>query len=413
MLHHNGVFSKNGQWIVFDGRNDDTKIGETAEIGIVNINTGEEKIIYRTQNQTQYGPGVGAASFSPAEDRVIFIHGLPNADAAKPYAIPRRTGVAIDIAQPNQPILMDARDTTAPYVSGSLRGGTHSHCWSSDGKLISFTYNDAFSEPDLRTVGAMLQASEPIVVDQSEGNNNGQMFSAIVTKVVAHPKPDSDEINKAFDECWLKNGYSDKNDKHIPYAIAFQGNTINSKKETVSEIFIVDIDPQTILSDKSAVGTEGQRPQVPKGIQQRRITRTEKGLSSVRHWLRSDKDGKYIYALAEDDHAIAQIVRCDIRTGILDFLTKNPFSVDYSFNLNHRGDQIAFVGNNNVHVLDIDTREQIQLTQNQPTDPKVLGAPSFSPDDTLIVFNQYVENTVQIMVVKRENRNNGNAPEIM
>lgn len=152
MLHHNGVFSKNNQWIVFDTRNDETKIGETSEIGIVNPYTREEKIIYHTYKPTKYGPGVGGASFSPKEDSVIFIHGLSTANKEKPYGFTRRTGVAVDLNKPFEPIFMDARDITFPYIAGSLRGGTHSHCWSPDGRLISFTYNDEFVDPDLRPV---------------------------------------------------------------------------------------------------------------------------------------------------------------------------------------------------------------------------------------------------------------------
>src|SRR5690606_20799436 len=63
IIHHSHVFSKDDEWIVFDWRNDDTKIGETSTIGVVHVGTGEEKIIYQTQHQTIYGPGVGAVSF--------------------------------------------------------------------------------------------------------------------------------------------------------------------------------------------------------------------------------------------------------------------------------------------------------------------------------------------------------------
>src|SRR5690606_40249439 len=96
-LHQNGVLSKDGQCIVFDGRNDDTKIGETATISMVNIETREERVLYQTTNQTIYGPGVGAVSFSPVQDEVIFIHGLPNANEERPYDISRRTGMLVDI----------------------------------------------------------------------------------------------------------------------------------------------------------------------------------------------------------------------------------------------------------------------------------------------------------------------------
>ena len=388
-LHHSGVFSKDGQWLVFDGRNDDTKIGETSTIGIVNVETGEEKIIYKTKNQTVYGPGVGAVSFSPAEDKVIFIHGLPDANKEKPYAMSRRTGVGIDLSHPQSPFFYDARDIRFPYTPGSLRGGTHSHGWSPDGQLISFTYNDELTEADLRVVGVMIP-SPKITVEPAAGNNEGTMFSAIVTDVVKNPAPGSDEINKAFDECWVgKNGYMLKSGEHVPYSIAFQGNVLNIEGKQITEVFVVDIDPEKILTDPEAVGKAGERPHVPKGIQQRRITFSEKGLSDTRHWLRSSPDGKFIYALAKDQEGHNQIIQIEIATGTITLLTHNDFSIDYSFNLNKEGNKIAYVAQNSVYVLDLTKGISSKIGNEEKG--KIVGAPSFSPRDPLLVFNQYMK----------------------
>ncbi|MFT4154349.1 DUF3748 domain-containing protein [Parafilimonas sp.] len=401
-LHHNGVFSKDGQWIVFDGRNEETKIGETAAIGIINVKTREEKIIYRILHPTLYGPGVGAASFSPVADRVIFIHGLAGAGKEKPYGFTRRTGVAVDINRPFQPIYMDARDITYPYTPGSLRGGTHSHCWSPDGKMISFTYNDELVNPDLRSVGVLFNSGKPVITDTASGNNNGEMFAAIIAHIVKEPKPGSNEINKAFDECWVgTNGYVNNKGKRIPHALAFQGNTINKKGETVTEIFVTDIDTTAILNDPAAVGTPGEWPRVPAGLTQRRVTSTVRGLSPVRHWLRSSTDGRYIYALASDDKNISQIIRCNINSGEITYLTQMPFPVDHPFNLNKDGSKVAFIANNNVYVLDMNSSKIVQLTFNQASGYKITGAPLFSPDGKMLVFNQYqlVENKQYLQIM--------------
>lgn len=412
-LHHNGVFSKDGQWIVFDARNEDTKIGETSEIGVVNLLTKEEKIIYQAPNASKYGPGVGAASFSPESNRIIFIHGLLQASKDSPYDITRRTGVAIDLARPFQPIFMDARDITDPYVPGSLRGGTHSHCWSPDGKLISFTYNDALVESNLRTVGVMWNTGTAIEVDPHDENNNGIMYAAIVANVVDNPTPGSDEINKAFDECWVgRNGYVNATGQRIPHAIAFQGNTKNENEETITEIYIVDIDTSAILKDDAAVGKAGMRPIVPKGLMQRRISRTKKGLASVRHWLRSSADGQYIYALAEDDRKLVQIIQCNVHSGEIEYLTNNNFSIKNPFNVSEDGSRIAFIGNNNVYLLHIHTKDLKQLTNNTSSDENIVGAPCFSPDGKILVYNQYkrnLNNTLQIMYKKLENDMSMNA----
>ncbi|MCE7042742.1 DUF3748 domain-containing protein [Dyadobacter sp. CY312] len=389
-LHHNGVFSKDGHWIVYDGRNDDTKIGETSQIGIVNVLTGEEKIIYKTQNQTIYGPGVGAVSFSPTEDKVIFIHGLSDANAEKPYGMSRRTGVGIDINLPHRPFFYDARDVSFPYTPGSLRGGTHSHCWSGDGQLISFTYNDEMVDTELRVVGVMIPVAQQIMVDSVQGNNTGTMFSSIVTDVVRNPVPGSDQINKAFDECWIgKKGYTLHSGEHIPYAIAFQGNTLNKEGKQITEVFVVHIDSEKILRDLNAVGKPGGRPRIPQGVQQKRITFSEKGLSDTRHWLRSSPDGKFLYALIKDQNEYNQLGQIDISSGKITLLTNNNFSIDYPFNLNNGGNQIAYVAQNSVYLLDLRKGSTVQITSKEKG--KIVGAPCFSPSDHMLVFNQYIK----------------------
>jgi hypothetical protein len=405
-LHHNGVFSPDGEWIVYDGRNDDTKIGETSTIGMVNVHTGEEKILYKTSNQTLFGPGVGAVTFSPKEEKIIFIHGLPSANEEKPYAISRRTGVGIDVKNANVPFFYDARDVVAPYTNGSLRGGTHSHCWSADGSMISFTYNDELVDADLRVVGVMFPSKDKITVEAAEGNNEGSMHSAIVTEVVRNPEPGSDQINKAFDECWV-NGYTNAAGEKISHAIAFQGNVINKDGKVITEAFIVDVDPETILADTDAVGAEGERPKVPSGIRQRRITFSEKGISDTRHWLRASPDGVYIYALAKDHQNFNQVVQIEINSGKMEYISDNTHSIDFSFNLSTDGKQICYVAANGVYVFDIAKKTSVLLTQKD-SEGKIIGAPSFSPKGDFIVYNQYMKHAdgqeyLQIRKVKLKN----------
>ena len=393
MLHHNSVFSPDGQWVVFDGRNDDTKIGETTQIGVVNVLTGEERDIYETLNSSIYGPGVGAASFHPFEDKVVFIHGLNNADECKPYDITRRFGLCVDLHNPNIGIHLDARDMLTAYTVGSLRGGTHSHCWSQDGSMLSFTYNDALVDSDLRTVGVMIPIHEQIDVPAVAGNNNGMMYSAILTEVVRNPSWGSNEISKAFDECWV--GHTS--------TIAFQGNTRNLEGETVTEIYLVDVDPTMILEDPSAVGKYGQRPQVPNGIVQKRLSFTDKGISDFRHWLRTSADGQYIYALARDDKGFNQIIECTVNTGNFEYISALPFSISSPINISYDGDKLTFVAQNNIYLFNINTREHFKLTDFDDHDSSIIGAPVFSRKDDKIAFNQFCDNeenkSVQIKLI--------------
>jgi len=215
-------------------RNQDDQIISTSSISMVNVHNGNIKPLYQTPHPSPYGPGVGAATFSPVADTVLFIHGISNADQQHPYGITRRSGVAIDINHPFHPIHMDARDITPPFTPGALRGGTHAHTWSGDGQWISFTYNDfLLGEPDrpdtsihdLRTVGVMVPGQKVTVKDANTIENfSGEKFTVLVTKVTDHPQPGSDEINKAFDECWIGTaGYQREMVYNKSGPVAFQG----------------------------------------------------------------------------------------------------------------------------------------------------------------------------------------------
>ena len=83
-LDNNDNFSFDDKWIVYDTRGENG-IGGNGTIEKVDIESGIEKIVYQTENQTKYGPGVGAASYNHHENKIIFIHGLNNCNK-KPQA---------------------------------------------------------------------------------------------------------------------------------------------------------------------------------------------------------------------------------------------------------------------------------------------------------------------------------------
>lgn len=383
-LHHNSVFNFNNEWIVFDARNDDTKIGECTEIGMVNVNSKEERIIYQTMNPNQYGPGVGAASFHPHENRVIFIHGLPEANAEKPYAMTRRFGMMVDLDHDNRAYPADSRDIQKPFSKGSLRGGTHSHCWSPNGEMLSFTYNDEFIDPDLRSVGVMFQKSPVEKVEPIPGNIQGIYFSSLVARVVPKAIPGSDQIVKAFDECWLKDD-----------VLAFQGNTLNKEGKQITEIYTVKINTDLLLKGSVNNDNISDYPIVPQGIEAVRITRSEKGLSNFRHWLRASPDGRTIYALAKDNQDKNQIIQCEIPSGKLTYLSDFDFSVASAINLDPKGERITFIANNNVYLFHLKQAKLDKLTDFNEEDLPVQGIPNFSRDGSIIAFNQFVANNGQ------------------
>ncbi len=418
MLNTTQAFSKDGQWIVYDTRNDDTQIGSTERIEMVHARTGEVRVLYRTVDQTEHGPGVGAATFSPTADRVLFIHGIRNADATRPYAMTRRTGVAVDIDRPGHPVFLDARDVMPPFTPGALRGGTHAHTWSGDGQWISFTYNDYVIEQlaknnpsvqDLRMVGVMVPGSVQVPADSTLENNDGECFSVVVTAVTENPMPGSDEIDKAFDECWIGiDGYVAPDGTRRPRAIAFQGNVHDREGNTVTELFVADL-PDGLREAADGIpleGTASSRPGVPKGVVQRRITHSRHGVEGPRHWLRSTPDGNLICYLATAADGVVQLFGVSPNGGEARQLTANAFSIQGPFNVDPSGRWVAYPADNSVFITQLFTGETHRLTPRADEADKPVGAPNWSPDGKTIAYNRYVadgaDRHVQVFLLSAE-----------
>ncbi len=410
-LHNTQCFSPDDRWIVYDHRRDDTMIAGTGTIEKVNVETGEKAVMYRTRNQTQHGPGVGAATYSPKADRVLFIHGVRNCDAARPYGFRRRTGVAVDDANRGVPIFVDARDVTWPFTPGALRGGTHGHTWSGDGRWISFTYQDAVlgdlektagrEDLDLRTVGVSAPI-RPVKVDRDpEGeNNDGEMFSVLVAKVVSKAEWGSDEIERAFSDSWVgTNGYRRPDGTRRRRAIAFQGHVRDGKGRKLSEVFLVDVPDRIDVpgGDGPLEGTPTSRPMPPKGTVQRRLTytadRKHPGLQGPRHWLRSSPDGARIAFLAKDDEGVVQIFFVSPCGGEPVQLTRNKWSVQTSFNWSPDGRFIAHGMDNSIFITEVGEGEAFgrptRMTPQTSDDSRPLGA-IWSNDGSMIAYNRYV-----------------------
>lgn len=398
------IFSPDDQWIVYDSRLVDSGIGAAGEVAMVHTQTGEIRTLYRTENQTAYGPGVGAVTFSPFGDRVLFIHGIRNANQDKPYSMTRRTGVAVDINDPMKPIFLDARCIQPPFVPGALRGGTHAHTWSSDG-WISYTYNDYLIEQealkgapvkDLRTIGIMVPGEKVVVPeDRDLENNSGEMFSLIVAKVTDDPQPGTDEVDKAFDECWIgTNGYLRADGTHQKRAIAYQGNIRDENGETKTEIFVVDI-PDDIVERVKAleISTDPTvRLPVSEALISRRITQLERGVSpSPRHWLRATADGSKIGFLAEDDNGIVQFHTVTPLGDEVRQITNHPFSISAPFNFSKDGKRVAYLADHSVYITDIETGESNRVSPKYSGDELPTGAVVWSNDGKTLAFNRYIK----------------------
>jgi len=419
-IHNYQVFSHDDQWIVYDARNHDSLITSTENIRMVNVVSAEIKDIYKTFNQALYGPGVGAASFSPKEDIVIFIHGIRNATEKTPYGFTRRTGVSIDLKHPMQPIFMDARDVFNPFTTGALRGGTHAHSWSGDGKWISFTYNDFIMEQlgktdsqvkDLRTIGVMVPLKKVKVPNHNSlENNDGEMFSVVVAKVKENPEPDSDEIEKAFDECWIgEKGYRKVDGNWKERALAFQGHVKTRDGRVKTECFVVDLpdDVSRAKANELLEGTTTTRPNVPDGISQRRITYTDNGMEGPRHWLRTTRDGSLIAFLMKDKKGIIQIFGVSPNGGYIKQLTFNKFPVQGQFNFRPDDKYLAYPAGNSIYITDMATGDTERIAKRFNDYDRPSGGVVWSNDCKMIAYNRYTKSEngsfVQIFVLRMNN----------
>ncbi len=312
-LDNNQNYSSDGKWLVYDTRN--PGIGESKSIEKVHIETGEMVVVYEPKPYLEgQGPGAGAASFSPVEDRLVFIHG-PWASTGLPYDFTWRRGGLVPGEGADVASFADARDITPPYTPGALRGGTHRHEWDGTGIWLGYTYNDEIMKKagtDLRTIGVTKLGSPVEVADRNEDKyeGNGEGFSALVVRVVPDPKPGSDEVNRAAGDSWVGlHGYA-KEDGTRQLARGFIGRIVAKEGREVEEVFIVDI-PADITKPGEwgpLEGTDTAFPAPPEGASQRRLTWTEKwkhpGAAGT-CW--SSPDGQWITFLANDDRGMAQI----------------------------------------------------------------------------------------------------------
>jgi hypothetical protein len=396
-----GPFSPDGQWIVYDTRDDETAMGRNGRIEHVNTQTGRKELVYQTPGQTQYGPGCGTASYSPVENKIVFIHGILRTTAERPYDFTRRMGAAV--APGGKMSFIDARDVTPPFTSGALRGGTHAHEWSGDGNWIGFTYNDQIMAKlekdtgrpaDLRTVGVSANL-RPVTVDKDQDgeNNDGLWYSVVVARVTPDPAAGSDQISRAFENAWVgKLGYR-KEDGSMQRAQAFLGRIRTADGRDVDEVFIVDIPDRIDAAGHTGPleGTAAMMPQPPQGCVQRRLTFTAHkrypgAVSMPRHWVFSSACGEYIGFLAKDDAGIVQLCTVSPRGGDPLQITRHTESIESTFSWHPTEPVVCYAAGGSIYLCRIDTGKPMppkRLTQASG-DPVIY--PCWSPDGRSIAF---------------------------
>ena len=399
ILTNIGVWTPDSKWLVYDLRAQGDVFSGTR-IERVNVENGDIEVLY----ESSYGAYCGVVTCSPVEDKVVFIHGPEKPTPDWQYGAYHRYGMVVDINKPGKGVVADARDLTEPLTPGALRGGTHVHVFSGDGQWISFTYEDALlagnkSEIDdkhinLRNVGVSVPAGSVKVGEGHPRNHDGTFFTVLISKTTANPKPGSDEISRAFSDAWVGvDGYVKNDGVQQKKAIAFQGHVVDSKGETISEVFIADLpdDLTKAASDLPLEGTATTRPNPPAGVVQRRLTYTAErrfsGIQGPRHWLRSSPDGSQIAFLMKDDEGGVQLWTISPNGGEPHQVTRNQWNIQSSFSWSPDGKSIAYVMDNSIFVTDVETRKSRRLTKRADDE----NAPSplacvFSPDGQKIAY---------------------------
>jgi len=406
MLTSTAVWSADSRWIVYDTRSSpDGSVFDGTRIERVEVGSGRVEFLYASQ----HGACCGVVTASPVDDRVVFILGPEHPTAEWQYGFNRRQGVVVRTSRPGVIEPLDARDLVPPFTAGALRGGSHVHVFSPDGRLASFTYEDAIldghpadaatvgsaREKNLRGIGVSL-CGQPVLVPQTHPRNHGATaFTVLATRLTDEPTPGSDEIAKAFEESWIGSyGYLRPDGSRQRYALAFQGHVVTAAGQTISEVFVCDLPAETqalmVAGDQPLQGTLTRRPAPPRGVSQRRLTftadRRYPGIDGPRHWLRSSPDGARIACLMRDERGIVQVFTVSPNGGEPVQVTRDEWSVASSFSWSPDGRQIAYAADSSIFVVDAASGTSTRLTVPDTTVPPRPEACVFSPDGRRIAF---------------------------
>lgn len=391
------VWSPDSRRIVYDIRSDVAgNLFDGDRIETVDIQTGDIQILYSTQNEAC----CGVATFHPHEQLVIFILGPENPTPEFTYGAARRQGVMVFEECPELTTFLEARDLTPPFTPGALRGGSHVHVFSPDGKKVSFTYEDHVLERlehrlpkahlNQRNIGVSI-LGQPVEVKMThERNHDGTAFSVLVSKTVNHPTPGTDEISRAYEECWLSSE-----------RIAFLGDTIDEQGRVVPEVFVLDLNVDlTVAGAEPLEGTTTTRPAPPHGICQRRLTWTPANCvcRSPRFWVRGNPAGSAVAFLRLGDDGLPHLWLVSVDGG-------EPRQIDHTtgiqsaFTWSPDGCWIACKADNAITVISTKDGHHRTLVQSTDIRPEAVV---FSPNGEHIAFVQTVDGYNQIFVVDLE-----------
>lgn len=285
-LDNNDNFSMDDLYLAYDTRDTvGSGIGNGTWIAKVNVMTGVETVLYKPESvvdSTNAAPGLGAVSYSPIADEMIFIHGplLSEVAARGYYGKTNRSGAVIAGDGSGAVKWADMRDVTNdPALPGAMRGGTHRHEYTADGSRIGFTYDDYFLTTYGRTIGFMAPSAL--------APGKAMYYAALLVRTVPTAQAVTGDIVQADSDSWVGS-------KGLMRG--FIGKTKEADGSYVSSLYVVDV-PSTVDITTADSGTKTVFPTPPKGVTIRRLTHT--AASGI---VRGSLDGKRIayYAPAAD-----------------------------------------------------------------------------------------------------------------
>ncbi|AHF93161.1 biopolymer transporter Tol [Opitutaceae bacterium TAV5] len=433
ILTNIAVWSPDGQWIAYDVR---PASGAFTGSRIERVNTisGRVEILYAAPAGSHCGVVTWSpANPDPARPRLVFIQGPEPETPDWTYAFSRRRGVILELRE--SPVLpplaspLEALNHAPPFTPGALRGGSHAHTFSGDGQWVSFTCNDNLlasldalpasarppeHDPDQRNIGisipATLAGPDGLVrVNRNHPRNlDADRFSVIVSHTVAHPRPGSDEINRAIEDAWIGvDGYRRGDGTRQRKAVAFLGQVVAPGGHEHAEVFVLDLPENPAGLTRAAnpalplEGTATTRPGLPAGVVQRRITFTDHHLhpgvaTTPRHWPRSSPDGEHIAFLMCDDTGIIQFWLASPRGGLPRQLTRIAppdfrEGVSSAFSWSPDGRRLAAVIDGSVCLIDATTGGVTRLAPKRAGADAPLGfACVLSPDGRQIAFQRKI-----------------------
>ena len=406
MLTNVAVWSPDSRWIVYDTRSGpDGAVFDGTRIERVEVDSGRIERLY----ESQHGACCGVVTASPVDDRVVFIVGPEHPTADWQYGPAHRQGAIVRTSKPGTIERLDARDLVPPFTAGALRGGSHVHVFNTDGRLVSFTYEDAVldaspetgpgeavpREKNLRGIGVSVCGRVVHVPTSHPRNHDGTAFTVLATRLTDEPAPGSDEISKAFEESWIGvNGYLRPDGVRQRHALAFQGHVAAADGSAISEVFLVDLPDDSAELARAGngplEGTLNRRPAPPCGAIQRRLTftagRKYPGIQGPRHWLRSSADGSRIAFLMRDQSGVVQLFTVSPVGGQPVQVTHDPWNVASSFSWSPDGRLLAYVADGSVFVVDRESGTSTRLTDRTSDVPPRPEACVFSPNGRRIAF---------------------------